>query len=146
MSSVSGELSALGTTTTIDFYRRVVRRDASERHVLLASKAFTVFWGIAAVAFASFAALLDNLIQAVNILGSIFYGTVLGLFLVAFFLRYVRGHAVFIAAVISQATVIALFKFTDLGYLWFNVVGCALVVVLGLALQAVMPRASPSAA
>jgi SSS family solute:Na+ symporter len=145
MSSVSSELSALGTTTTIDFYRRVVRRDASERHVLLASKAFTVFWGIVAIAFASFASLLDNLIQAVNILGSIFYGTVLGLFLVAFFLRYVRGHAVFIAAVISQATVIALFKFTDLGYLWFNVVGCALVVVLGLAIQTVIPRASPSA-
>jgi uncharacterized sodium:solute symporter family permease YidK len=146
MSSVSSELSALGTTTTIDFYRRVIRRDASERHILLASKAFTVFWGIVAVSFASFASLLDNLIQAVNILGSIFYGTVLGLFLVAFFLRSVRGHAVFIAALISQTTVVALFKFTQLGYLWFNVVGCTLVVVLGLAIQAVMPRASPGAA
>lgn len=146
MSSVSSELSALGTTTTIDFYKRVVRREASERQILLASKAFTVFWGVVAVAFASFASLLDNLIQAVNILGSIFYGTVLGLFLVAFFLKNVRGHAVFIAAVISQTTVIALFKFTELGYLWFNVVGCALVVVFGLAIQLVMPRASPSAA
>ncbi|WP_044181214.1 sodium:solute symporter [Hyalangium minutum] len=146
MSSVSSELSALGTTTTIDFYKRVVRREASERQILFASKAFTVFWGIIAVSFASFASLLDNLIQAVNILGSIFYGTVLGLFLVAFFLKNVRGHAVFIAAVISQTTVIALFKFTELGYLWFNVVGCALVVVFGLAIQTVMPRASPSAA
>ena len=146
MSSVSGELSALGTTTTIDFYKRVIRREASERHILLASKAFTVFWGIVAVSFASFASLLDNLIQAVNILGSIFYGTVLGLFLVAFFLRSVRGHAVFVAALISQATVVGLFKFTNLGYLWFNVVGCTLVVLLGLAIQAVMPRASPGAA
>jgi len=146
MSSVAGELSALGTTTTIDFYKRVIRRDASERHVLLASKGFTVLWGIVAVAFASFASLLDNLIQAVNILGSIFYGTVLGLFLVAFFLRYVRAHAVFIAALISQTTVVALFKFTNLGYLWFNVVGCTLVVVFGLAIQAVMPRAAPKAA
>ena len=146
MSSVSSELSALGTTTTIDFYKRVVRREASERHVLLASKAFTVFWGIVAVAFASFASLLDNLIQAVNILGSIFYGTVLGLFLVAFFLKSVRGHAVFIAALISQTTVIALYKFTSLGYLWFNVVGCTLVVILGLAIQLFMPRVSPAKA
>jgi solute:Na+ symporter, SSS family len=146
MSSVAGELTALGSTTTIDFYKRVIRREASARHILLASKGFTVFWGIVAVSFASFASLLDNLIQAVNILGSIFYGTVLGLFLVAFFIKIVRGHAVFIAALISQATVVALFKFTQLGYLWFNVVGCTLVVVLGLAIQAVMPRASPGAA
>jgi Na+/proline symporter len=143
MSSIAGELSALGTTTTIDFYRRVLRRDASERQVLVASKAFTVFWGLAAIAFASFASLLDNLIQAVNILGSIFYGTVLGLFLVAFFVRHVRGHAVFIAAVISQSSVVALFLLSDIGYLWFNVIGCALVVFLGLVIQALMPRAAP---
>ncbi|MBN1206199.1 MAG: sodium:solute symporter [Myxococcaceae bacterium] len=145
MSSVAGELTALGTTTTIDFYRRVFRPDASDRHVLIASKAFTVFWGLVAVAFASFASLLDNLIQAVNILGSIFYGTVLGIFLVAFFLRGVRGHAVFIAALISQATVVALFAFSSIGYLWFNVIGCTLVVILSLALQAAMPRAAPAA-
>jgi tetrahydromethanopterin S-methyltransferase subunit G len=98
------------------------------------------------VAFASFASLLDNLIQAVNILGSIFYGTVLGLFLVAFFFRKVRGHAVFIAAVISQITVVVLFLLSDIGYLWFNVIGCSLVVVLGLTIQALMPRAAPEGA
>ncbi len=146
MSSIASELNALGATTTVDFYRRVVRPDASDRHVLVASKLFTVFWGLVAVGFASFASLLDNLIQAVNILGSIFYGTVLGIFLVAFFLKHVRGHAVFVAAVISQATVIALFMLSDIGYLWFNVIGCALVVVLGLALQAVLPRQQPAAA
>ncbi len=146
MSSIASELSALGTTTTIDFYRRLLRRDASERQVLVASKAFTVFWGLVAVAFASFASLLDNLIQAVNILGSIFYGTVLGLFLVAFFFRKVRGHAVFIAAVISQITVVVLFLLSDIGYLWFNVIGCSLVVVLGLTIQALMPRAAPEGA
>ncbi len=145
MSSIASELTALGTTTTIDFYRRVIRPDASDHHVLVASKAFTVVWGLVAVAFASFASLLDNLIQAVNILGSIFYGTVLGIFLVAFFVKVVRGHAVFIAALISQATVVALFKFTSIGYLWFNVIGCTLVVVLGLGIQAVMPRAAPAA-
>jgi solute:Na+ symporter, SSS family len=145
MSSIASELNALGATTTVDFYRRVVRRDAaSDRHILVASKLFTVFWGLVAVAFASFASLLDNLIQAVNILGSIFYGTVLGIFLVAFFLTRVRGTAVFLAALISQVTVIALFMFSGIGYLWFNVIGCALVVVLGLLLQAVMPRGQPA--
>ncbi|MCY1033311.1 sodium:solute symporter [Corallococcus sp. BB11-1] len=140
MSSISSELAALGTTTTVDFYRRVFKPGASDRHVLVASKLFTVFWGLVAVAFATFASLLDNLIQAINILGSIFYGTVLGIFLVAFFVKRVRGHAVFAAAVISQATVIALFFLSDVGYLWFNVIGCALVMVLSLVMQGVLPR------
>ncbi|WP_224246594.1 sodium:solute symporter [Hyalangium gracile] len=145
MSSIASELTALGATTTVDFYRRVIRKDASDRQVLVASKAFTIFWGVVAIAFASFASLLDNLIQAVNILGSIFYGTVLGIFLVAFFLKHVRGNAVFIAAVLSQSTVVALFLLSSIGYLWYNVIGCALVVALSLALQAFMPRpATPS--
>ncbi|MCP3063903.1 sodium:solute symporter [Myxococcus sp. K38C18041901] len=145
MSSIASELNALGATTTVDFYRRVFRPEASDRHVLIASKLFTVFWGLVAVGFATFASLLDNLIQAVNILGSIFYGTVLGIFLVAFFLKFVRGHAVFTAAVISQSTVIGLFIFSDIGYLWYNVIGCALVVVLSLVAQTVLPR-GPEAA
>ena len=140
MSSIASELNALGSTTTVDFYRRVFRRDASDQNVLVASKLFTVFWGLVAVGFATFASLLDNLIQAVNILGSIFYGTVLGIFLVAFFVKHVRGHAVFGAAVISQTTVVGLFLMSDIGYLWFNVIGCALVVVLSLVLQTVLPR------
>ncbi len=144
MSSIASELTALGATTTVDFYRRVIRRDASDRQVLVASKLFTVLWGGVAIAFASFASLLDNLIQAVNILGSIFYGTVLGIFLVAFFLKHVRGHAVFVAALISQATVVALFMLSSIGYLWYNVIGCTLVVVLSLGLQLVMPRTATS--
>ncbi|QRK05642.1 sodium:solute symporter [Archangium violaceum] len=147
MSSIASELNALGATTTVDFYRRVVRRDATDRQVLVASKLFTVFWGLVAVAFASFASLLDNLIQAVNILGSLFYGTVLGIFLVAFFFKSVRGNAVFLAALTSQGTVLALFAFTGISYLWFNVIGCVLVVAVGLTIQAVAfqpARASPS--
>ncbi|WP_434381938.1 sodium:solute symporter [Melittangium boletus] len=140
MSSIASELNALGTTTTVDFYRRVLRRDATDRQVLVASKLCTVFWGLVAIGFASFASLLDNLIQAVNILGSLFYGTVLGLFLVAFFLKHVQGHAVFLAAVVSQALVLALFVFSGIGYLWFNVIGCALVLVLGLLFQPVVSR------
>ena len=144
MSSIASELTALGATTTVDFYRRVIRRDASDRQVLVASKAFTILWGLVAIAFASFASLLDNLIQAVNILGSIFYGTVLGLFLVAFFLKHVRGHAVFIAALISQTTVVVLFMASSIGYLWYNVIGCSLVVALSLTLQMAMPRTATS--
>ncbi|ADO69701.1 sodium:solute symporter [Stigmatella aurantiaca] len=139
MSSISSELNALGATTTVDFYRRVIRRDATDRQFLVASKLCTVLWGFVAIAFASFASLLDNLIQAVNILGSLFYGTVLGLFLVAFFLRRVRGNAVFLAALLSQGGVLGLFTFSGIGYLWFNVIGCALVVVLGVILQALLP-------
>jgi len=144
MSSIASELTALGATTSVDFYRRLLRPEASDRHMLIASKLLTVFWGLVAVAFASFASLLDNLIQAVNILGSIFYGTVLGLFLVAFFLKHVRGHAVFLAAVLSQGTVIALYATTKIGYLWYNVIGCTLVVVLSLILQLFMPRTEPA--
>jgi Na+/proline symporter len=140
MSSIASELTALGTTTTMDFYRRLVRPDASDRRILLVSKGFTVFWGVVAIGFASFASLLDNLIQAVNILGSIFYGTVLGIFLVAFFMKFVRGHAVFVAACISQASVIALYFATDIGFLWFNVIGCMGVVILAALLQPIIGK------
>ncbi len=139
MSSIASELTALGATTTVDFYRRVFKREATEKHALMASKGFTILWGVVAICFATFASLLDNLIQAVNILGSIFYGTVLGLFLVAFFVKRVQGNAVFVAGVLSQGTVLALFAFTKIGYLWFNVIGCTLVVTLGLLLQRVLP-------
>ncbi|HYC57442.1 MAG TPA: sodium:solute symporter [Candidatus Binatia bacterium] len=130
MSSIASELAALGSTTTIDLYKTLVARESSPARDLTASKAFTVLWGVVAVAFASFAALLDNLIEAVNILGSIFYGTVLGLFLVAFFVRRVTATPVLIGALTAQATVIALFFFSELGFLWFNVIGCGIVVVV----------------
>ncbi len=146
MSSIASELNALGTTTVIDFYRRVFKPDASDRHVLIASKLFTVFWGLMAVGFASFASLLDNLIQAVNILGSLFYGTVLGIFLVAFFVKRVGANAVFLAALASQGIVFSAYAFSDIGYLWFNVIGCAGVVFLGLVLQVILRGASPSTA
>ncbi len=140
MSSTASELSALGSTTTVDIWRRLLRPDATDHQVLVASKLFTVFWGLVALGFASFASLLDNLIQAVNILGSIFYGTVLGVFLVAFFLPRVRGHAVFAAAVVSQLLVIAMFFASSIGFLWYNVIGCLQVMVLASALQWVADR------
>ena len=135
MSSTSAELNALGSTTEVDFYRPLLRGDASDRHYLIAAKCFTAGWGVVAIAFALFANLVENLIEAVNILGSIFYGTILGLFLTAFFLRFVRGTAVFTAAFISQALVLVLFRTTTIGYLWYNLIGCVTVLILSALLQ-----------
>jgi len=142
MSSTASELSALGSTTTIDLYKRIFRRRESVRHDLFVSKLFTVLWGLVAVSFASFAALLDNLIQAVNILGSIFYGTVLGLFVVGFFVRRVTATPVLWAALVAQAVVVALFFASDVGFLWYNVVGCGVVVVLAVLLELLRTPAS----
>jgi Na+/proline symporter len=135
MSSTSGELNALGSTTTIDFYKRNFNRAGSDRQYLLASKFFTFAWGLLAISFAAFASLLENLIQAVNILGSLFYGTILGLFVVSFYIKYVQGHAVFWAAIAAELFVIYCFFFTDIAYLNFNIIGCLMVVALSLIIQ-----------
>jgi solute:Na+ symporter, SSS family len=136
LSSKASELNALGATTTVDFYRHVLKRDASDAHYVAASKWFTAFWGLVALAFALFAHLVENLIQAINILGSVFYGVVLGLFLVAFFLRRVGGTAVFWSALTAQALVFGLFFTLNISYLWYNLIGCAACVLLSLILQA----------
>lgn len=130
MSSVAGELSALGACLTVDFYRRSWNTKASNHHYLVVSKWFTVLFGLLAIAFASFASLLDNLIQAVNILGSLFYGTVLGMFLAGFFIKKASATPVFLAAILSEIIVLCMFFFTDVGFLWYNVTGCVTVVVL----------------
>lgn len=147
MSSTASELSALGGTSTVDLYKRLLARDAepNPRRDLFVSKLFTVLWGLVAVGFASFASLVDNLIEAVNILGSIFYGTVLGLFVVAFFVKRVTATPVLIAALIAQATVIALYFTSSLGFLWFNVVGCLIVVVLASLFELMRGARPPSA-
>lgn len=135
MSATAAALSSLGTTSVVDFYRRSFRPDEDDAHYLLAAKLFTVFWGVLAVLFAAFASLLDNLIQAVNILGSIFYGPMLGVFLVGLFLKRVRATPVFIALVVAQATVVAVFVFSHIGFLWYNVIGCGALVALALILD-----------
>jgi len=119
----------------VDFYRRSFRPEASDRHYLRVAQLFTAAWGVLAVLFAAFASLVDNLIQAVNILGSLFYGTILGLFLVAFFFARVGATAVFIAALLSETVVIAVWLSTGVGFLWFNVIGCAIVIAASLALS-----------
>lgn len=135
MSSTASELNALASTTTVDLYKRSVKADGDEQHYVWASRLFTIAWGILAILFATYASLFENLIQAVNILGSIFYGTVLGVFIVAFFIRKVEGNAVFVAALISQTIVFILYYNTDISYLWYNVIGCLNVMVLGLVIQ-----------
>jgi solute:Na+ symporter, SSS family len=136
LSSKAAELNALATTTTVDFYRFLVTRQADDAHYVSASRWFTVMWGMVAVGFALFASLAENLVQAVNIVASIFYGVVLGLFLVAFFLRWVQGTAVFLAAIAAQLLVFALFARLDISYLWYNLIGCVACMGFSLALQA----------
>jgi len=130
MSSTSAELNALAAVTVVDIYKRVVKKNASDRHYLIASKLATVFWGIYAINFAMFANRLGSLIEAVNILGSLFYGTILGIFLIAFYFKKIEGHATFVAAIIAELTVLACYFLTDIPYLWFNVIGCVLLITL----------------
>ena len=141
LSSKASELSALGTTTTIDFWRHFrPLAAADEARNMRVARRFTALWGIFAVAFALFAGFAENLIEAINILGSIFYGVLLGLFLVAFFLRHVGGSAVFFAAIAAQTLVIVMYFSLNIGYLWYNLIGCAACIALSLVLQAILSR------
>jgi len=133
MGSAAAGLNALASTTVIDLYRPN-RPLATEAHNVRASRWAAAGWGVLGIAFATFAARLENLIQAVNILGSLFYGTILGIFIVAFFLKRVGGTAVFWSAVVSQIVILLLFWRSDIAYLWFNIIGSALVVGMSLVL------------
>ncbi len=139
MSSSSSELSALSSTTTMDFYKRLVSKVGVKSDIFV-SKGLTVLWGLIAISFAMLAKNSENLIEAVNIVGSIFYGTILGIFLVAFFIKRVSGSAVFWAAVIAQISVIichflTVYEVITVGYLWYNVIGCFITIILSLAFQ-----------
>lgn len=139
MSSTASELNALGTITALDLYKRNKKEEASEKHYVNASKWFTLTWGIIAIGIASVANLFDNLIQLVNIIGSIFYGNVLGIFLLAFFFKFIKGNAVFFAALLTQVLVCIIYYNLihvypsgeeKLGYLWLNFIGAALVILI----------------
>ncbi|HTV62301.1 MAG TPA: sodium:solute symporter [Verrucomicrobiae bacterium] len=138
LQSKAAELNALGSTTTVDFYRHLLKREASDAHYVAASKWFTLFWGLVALAFALFANLVENLIQAVNIVGSVFYGVMLALFVAAFFLKRIGGTAIFWAALAAQTLVFVLYFTLNISYLWYNLIGCAACVLLSLALQAAL--------
>ena len=137
MSSTASELNALAATTTIDLYQRNVL-EKSPAHYVTVSKGFTLLWGIIAILFASVGNLFENLIQLVNIIGSIFYGTILGIFLVAIFINHVKGQAVFWAAIISEGIVLLLFSNNVVSFLWLNLIGAILTVLFALLLQIIL--------
>lgn len=133
MSTISAEINSLATVSVIDIYRRFLARDAPDRHYLSASRWFTLFWGIYAVATARLGRGLGSLIEAVNQLGSLFYGSMLGVFVVAFLFKRVGGTAAFAGVLVGQAVIFAAAKFTSISFLWFNVIGCLAVVAVALA-------------
>ena len=135
MSSTASELNALASTTAIDLYRRNVKTTKTDIHFVNISKLFTLLWGVVAITVACLAPLFDNLIELVNIIGSIFYGNVLGIFLLAFFIKFVKSSATFWAAIITQIIVIFGYYFDIMPYLWLNLFGCALVISIALLIQ-----------
>ena len=144
MSSTASGLNALASTTAIDIYKRNIKEEKSEKHYVNVTKFFTLFWGIVAILFASIGTLFENLIQLVNIIGSIFYGTVLGIFLVGFYIKQVHAKAIFYSAIISQIAIFiiyyyAIFIYTSgeekLGYLWLNFIGAMLTIIISLLFQ-----------
>jgi solute:Na+ symporter, SSS family len=149
MSSTASGLNALASTTTIDIYKRNLKEEKSEKHYLNASKLFTLFWGIIAILFACIGTLFENLIQLVNIIGSIFYGTVLGIFLVGMYSRRIQSDAIFYSAVFSQITIFVIYYFAiylypsgeeKLGYLWLNFIGAVLTIVIAWVLERLVFR------
>ena len=149
MSSTASELNALASTTTIDIYKRSVKKKENDRHYLMLSKYFTLLWGVLAILFATTASLFENLIQAVNLLGSLFYGTILGIFVVAFYFKNVKSNAVFYCAIAAEIMVVSIHflnhyqlapNWLQMGYLWYNVVGCLLVILFATLAQKLINR------
>ena len=147
MSSTASELNALASTTTIDIYKRSIKKKENDHHYLISSKYFTLLWGVLAILFATTASLFENLIQAVNLLGSLFYGTILGIFVVAFYFKNVKSNAVFYCAIAAEIMVVSIHflnhyqlapNWLQMGYLWYNVVGCLLVILFATLAQKVI--------
>jgi len=145
MSSTSSELNALGSTTTVDIYKRLFSSSGTDRHTLIISKILTAIWGIIAILFAFIANQAENLIEAVNIVGSLFYGTILGIFIAAFFIRPIKATSIFIAAIVAEILIIILhflniLKVVEIGYLWYNVIGFTITIVAGYILSMILKK------
>jgi Na+/proline symporter len=136
MSAISGEINSLATVTVIDIYKRHFRPDAADRHYLIASRIATAFWGIYAAGFAATARGFGALIEAVNQVGSLFYGGMLGVFVLAFFVKRVGANGAFVGVIAGEAAIFAAAKFTNVAFLWYNVIGCLVVIGVGLAVSA----------
>ncbi|MFD2874383.1 sodium:solute symporter [Mucilaginibacter ximonensis] len=132
MGSTASALNSLASTTVVDIYKRSVNPEASDKKYLLVSRLATIFWGVVCIAMALYAGKMGNLLEAVNQLGSYIYGTILGVFVVAFYVKKVSGTAVFIAAVVSEIIICIMGYFGWVAYLWLNPIGCLLVILLGL--------------
>jgi Na+/proline symporter len=139
MAASSSELNALATATIVDVYKRLIKKSASDRHYLFASRLASILWGLFAITLAERASRLGTLVEAVNIIGSVFYGTVLGVFVLAFFFKFVKGTAAFIGAICGQALVLYLYNNTNIVYLWFNVFGCFAVIISALIAHLFLP-------
>ena len=142
MSSSSGEINSLATVSVVDIYKRHIRKHATDHHYLTASRVATAFWGAYAVAFAGLGKHLGSLIEAVNIVGSLFYGSLLGVFVLAFFFKRVSGTGAFVGMLAGEAAIFAAFLFTGISFLWYNVIGCLVVIAAGMAVSYVSPAAS----
>ena len=149
MSSTASELNALASTTTIDIYKRSIKKKENDRHYLMSSKYFTLLWGVLAILFATTASLFENLIQAVNLLGSLFYGSILGIFVVAFYIKNAKSNSVFYSAIAAEILVVSIHflnhyqlapNWLQMGYLWYNVVGCLLVILFATLAQKIINR------
>jgi Na+/proline symporter len=146
MSTISGELSALSTASVIDFYRRFVRPEATDRHFLLVSRAATVFWGLFASAVAVYAAQLGSLIEVVNRFGSYFYGSILGVFILAIGFRRASANGAFVGLIAGMTCVGLAATYTKVAFLWHNVTGAVAVVIVGLLVSALDPSRPRSSA
>jgi len=139
MGSTASALNSLASTSVVDIYKRILHPGASDKNYLNASRLATIFWGIVCIAMALYASKVGNLLEYVNKLGSYIYGTILGVFVVAFYLKKIRGNAVFIAAIITELLIIILGNFELVAYLWLNMIGCILVILLAAVINPLMP-------
>ncbi len=139
MGSLASGLNSLASTTVIDIYKRSINKTASDKRYLNASRLSTLGWGIFCIVAALFAGKMGNLLEAVNVLGSLFYGTILGIFIVAFYVKKISGTSVFIAAVITELFVVYCWCFDVMAFLWLNVLGSLMVVFIGLLIEKINP-------
>jgi Na+/proline symporter len=143
MGSTASALNSLASTSVVDIYKRIINPGASEKNYLNASRLATIFWGLVCIGMALYASRIGNLLEAVNQLGSYIYGTILGVFIVAFYLKKIKGNAVFIAAVLTEVVICLLGYFDVIAYLWLNAIGCILVIIIAYILNGLIPQKSP---
>lgn len=144
MGSTASALNSLASTSVVDIYKRIINPNASEKNYLNASRLATIFWGLVCIGMALYASRIGNLLEAVNQLGSYLYGTILGVFVVAFYLKKIKGNAVFIAAIITEAVICVFGYFDVIAYLWLNAIGCILLIILAYIFHKLLPQKSPA--